>query len=74
VSIGGDFVADSPGIALLENRLRFTDVNKRNIALIIDEVLGAPEHFILGVKRLGTLLDAILDAAARNDAWNVTQA
>ncbi len=73
VRICGDFVADSPGIAELENRLRFTDVNKRNIALIIDEVLGAPDHFILGVKRLGTLLEAILEAAARNDSWNVSQ-
>lgn len=73
VRLGGDFIADSPGIELLEKRLRLVDANKRSVALTIDEVLGAPEHFILGVKKLSTLLDAILDAASRNDAWHVTQ-
>lgn len=71
VRIFGDFLADSPGIAELEHRLRFTEVSRRNIAQIIDEVLGAPHHVILGLKRLGSVLEALMDAAARHDRWDV---
>ncbi|PKN47346.1 MAG: hypothetical protein CVU59_03200 [Deltaproteobacteria bacterium HGW-Deltaproteobacteria-17] len=71
VRIFGDFIADSAGIAELEHRLRWTEINKRNVALIIDEVLGAPGHIILGLKRLGSVLEAIMDAASRHDHWDV---
>ena len=71
VRIFGDFIADSPGITELEARLRWTEINKRNVALIIDEVLGAPGHIILGLKRLGSVLEAIMDAASRHDHWDV---
>ena len=70
VRIFGDFLADSPGIAELEHRLRWTEVSRRNVAQIIDEVLGAPGHIILGLKRLGSVLDAIMDAASRHDRWD----
>jgi hypothetical protein len=71
VRIFGDFIADSPGIAELEHRLRWTEINKRSVALIIDEVLGAPGHIILGLKRLGSVLEAIMDAASRYEHWDV---
>lgn len=71
VRIYGDFLADSAGIAELEHRLRWTEVSRRNIAQIIDEVLGAPGHIILGLKRLGSVLEAIMDAASRHDHWDV---
>jgi hypothetical protein len=49
------------------------DINKRSVALVIDEVLGAPEHFILGVKKLGKLLGSHSRWASHNNAWNATK-
>ncbi len=68
VSIHGDFMADSPGLAQLEERLRMCPIERRQVALIIDEVLGAPNHVILGIRRLGSILDAILEAASKGAA------
>ena len=68
VRIFGDFIADSPGITELEARLRWTEINKRNVALIIDEVLGAPGHIILGLKRLGSVLEAIMGVLDREQS------
>ena len=65
VSIHGDFMADSVGIALLEEKLRMCPIKRRQIALSIDDVLGAPEHVILGIRRLGSILEAIMDAAKK---------
>jgi len=65
VSIHGDFMADSPGIDLLEERLKMCPIERRQVALTIDEVLGAKNHVVLGIRRLGSLLDAILDAASK---------
>jgi len=65
ISVHGDFMADSPGIELLEERLKMCPIERRQIALTIDEVLGAKNHVILGIRRLGSLLDALLDAAGK---------
>ncbi len=65
VRIFGDFLADSPGIRALEERLRMCPVERRQVAVTIDEVLGAPNHVILGIRRLGSILEAILDAAGK---------
>ncbi len=68
VTIQGDFMADSPSVAQLQQRLRMCPVERRQVALIIDEVFGAPNHVILGIRRLGSILDAILDAAGKGVA------
>ena len=65
VRLYGDFIADSPGIEELERRLATHPVDRRLIALAIDEVLGTYSHIILGLRRLGTILDAVLSAAGR---------
>ncbi|MBN2722452.1 MAG: lipoate--protein ligase family protein [Deltaproteobacteria bacterium] len=67
VKIFGDFLADSAGIALLEEKLRWSPVKKRPIALIIDDILGNQGHVILGLKRLGTILEAIMDASGKEE-------
>jgi len=63
VSISGDFMADSGGMEELEDRLKMVPVKRRPVALVIDDVLGAPEHVIMGIRRLGSILEAILDAS-----------
>jgi lipoate-protein ligase A len=68
VNIHGDFMADSPGIEDLEQKLRMTPIKRRQVALIIDDVLGSPEHVILGIRRLGSILEAIMDAAKKGAA------
>ncbi len=65
VNIYGDFMADSAGIRILEEKLRMCPIKRRQIALTIDDVLGAPEHVILGIRRLGSILEAIMDAAKK---------
>lgn len=65
VSIQGDFMADSAGIKILEEKLKMCPIKRRQIALTIDDVLGSPEHVILGVRRLGSILEAIMDAAQK---------
>ena len=64
VRIFGDFLADATGIELLEEKLRWTPIKKRPIALTIDDILGSQDHVILGLKRLGSILEAIMDAAS----------
>lgn len=68
VRIFGDFLADSAGIALLEEKLRWSPVKKRPVALTIDEILGSPNHVILGLKRLGSILEAIMDASGKEES------
>lgn len=63
VSIYGDFMADSGGMEELEDRLKMVPVKRRPVALVIDDVLGAPDHVIMGIRRLGSILEAILDAS-----------
>jgi hypothetical protein len=63
VSISGDFMADSGGMMELEDRLKMVPIKRRPVALVIDDVLGAPEHVIMGIRRLGSILEAILDAS-----------
>ena len=67
VALYGDFMADSGGLSDLEERLKMVPVKRRPVALVIDDVLGAPEHVIMGIRRLGSILDAILDAAKNTD-------
>ncbi|MFH2010757.1 MAG: hypothetical protein ABI333_29420 [bacterium] len=63
VGIHGDFMADSGGMDELQDRLKMVPVKRRPVALVIDDVLGAPEHVIMGIRRLGSILEAILDAS-----------
>jgi len=63
--IHGDFMADSASITALEERLKMVPVKRRPVALVIDDVLGAPDHVIMGIRRLGSILEAVLDAAKR---------
>lgn len=63
--IQGDFMADSGSIEALQERLKMVPVKRRPVALVIDDVLGAPDHVIMGIRRLGSILEAVLDAAKR---------
>ncbi|MDA3862569.1 MAG: hypothetical protein PF689_01730 [Deltaproteobacteria bacterium] len=66
VKLFGDFQADADGIRELEEKLEWTSVKKRSIALIIDDVLvGSRNHIILGIKRLGSILEAIMDGVVK---------
>ena len=47
-------------------------VKRRPVALVIDDVLGAPEHVIMGIRRLGSILEAILDASRRDTEEGAT--
>ena len=65
VKIYGDFYADAEAIRQLEKKLKSTPAQKRSVALVIDGVLGSSEHVIMGIKRLGSILEAIMDAVSK---------
>ena len=72
VRIYGDFMADTAGMEDLQEKLKMVPVKRRPVALVIDDVLGAPEHVIMGIRRLGSILEAILDASRRASEEGVT--
>lgn len=63
IVFAGDFIANSPGIELLERKLRLCPLDARAVEGTINEVFSDPQHFILGVGKLRTVADAILRAA-----------
>jgi len=58
--ISGDFIADSPGIAELEYRLRLCPAERGAIARVVDGVFADPMHYLLGVGPLRTIADTIV--------------
>jgi hypothetical protein len=61
--LAGDFIADSPSIARLEQRLRGCRLDRAAIGRIVDEVYADRHSFLLGVGPLRTLADMIARAA-----------
>jgi hypothetical protein len=62
VLFAGDFVASSPSIAQLEQRLRGCRLERSPIAAVVDAVYADPRHFLLGVGPLSTVVETILRA------------
>lgn len=60
VVLAGDFIADSPGIANLEYRLRLCPAERGAIARVVDGVFGDPSHYMLGVGPLRVIADTIV--------------
>lgn len=60
VCLAGDFIADSPGIASLEYRLRLCPAERGAIARVVDAVLGDPVHYMLGAGPLRVIADTIV--------------
>ena len=58
--VSGDFIADSPGIAELEYRLRLCPAERGAIARVVDGVFADPLHYLLGVGPLRTVADTIV--------------
>jgi lipoate-protein ligase A len=58
--VSGDFIADSPGIAELEYRLRLCPAERGAIARVVDGVFADPMHYLLGVGPLRTVADTIV--------------
>ena len=62
VLLAGDFIADSPSIERLEQRLRGCPLERGAIAAIVDDVYADPRSFLLGVGPLANVADAIARA------------
>jgi lipoate-protein ligase A len=63
VLLAGDFIADSPSIARLEQRLRGCAFDRAAIGRIVDEVYADPRSFLLGIGPLRAIADTIARAA-----------
>jgi lipoate-protein ligase A len=62
VLLAGDFIADSPSIERLEQRLRGCPQERGEIAAIVDDVYADPRSFLLGLGPLANVADAIARA------------
>jgi hypothetical protein len=60
VQLAGDFIANSPAIALLEYRLRLCPAAFPAIASVVDTVFADPANYLLGIGRLRTVADTIV--------------
>jgi|GEM_PF-793460 len=65
VRIFGDFIADSAGVAELEEALRMRPADWHSVDGAVERVLGGPEHFTLGLRERQTVTHAVLEAARR---------
>lgn len=65
VRIFGDFIADSAGVAELEEALRMRPADWQSVDGAVERVLGGPEHFTLGLRERQTVTHAVLEAARR---------
>jgi lipoate-protein ligase A len=61
--LAGDYLADSPSIARLEQGLRGCALERAAIAAVVDAVYADPRSFLLGVGSLQTVVDTIVRAA-----------
>jgi len=62
IVFSGDFIANSPGIEQLQQRLRLCPAEWRAIDACASEIFAHPENFILGVGRVHAIADAICKA------------
>ena len=62
VKLTGDFVADSPSVLALEERLRGTPASWRAVGHTTDAVFTRPQAVILGLGPLRAIPDTILRA------------
>jgi len=65
VRIFGDFIADSAGVAELEEALRMRPADWHSVDGAVERVLGRPEHFSFGLRERQTVTHAVLEAARR---------
>ena len=63
VLMAGDFIADSPSIARLEQRLRGCALSTTAVGSVIEGVYADARSFLLGVGMRQTLVDTIVSAA-----------
>jgi hypothetical protein len=65
VRILGDFIADSAGVAELEEALRMRPADWHSVDGAVERILGGSEHFSLGLRERQTVTHAVLEAARR---------
>jgi lipoate-protein ligase A len=61
----GDFIANSAGIEELERSLKLCPLDWEAIALVVDQVYNRPENYLLGIGRLRTIPDTLLNGIER---------
>jgi lipoate-protein ligase A len=60
VQFSGDFIANSPAIAALEQELRLCPAEWQAIDAVSSEVLARPENFVLGVGKTRAIADLLV--------------
>jgi hypothetical protein len=65
VQLTGDLIANSPAIHHLEERFSHQPLIWERLGLEVDKTFADPHNFLIGVKSLKMIPDAIMDAAGR---------
>jgi len=60
IQLAGDIIADSPGIAALEYKLRLCPAEPAAIARVVESVFEDPAHYLLGIGPQRTVADTIM--------------
>jgi lipoate-protein ligase A len=64
VVLAGDFIARSSAVESLEEHLRSRPLERASIAPAVEAAFAAPEDFILGIGKVSTITDVLLQAGA----------
>ena len=64
VVLAGDFIARSSAVESLEQHLRSLPLERAAIAPVVEAAFAAPEDFILGIGKVSTITEVLLEAGA----------
>ena len=67
VMFSGDFIANSPAIAALENELQGRRFDLASVSNAVTKVFASPDNFILGIGDLSNLVMLVVNATARTN-------
>jgi lipoate-protein ligase A len=62
VVFAGDFIANSPAIEALEQRLRSCALRRDSVAPVVEQTFSEPSNFILGIGKPSAITDLLLRA------------
>lgn len=67
VRLAGEFIADQPAVASLEEALKGCPAEWAEVARVVDRVLSTPPHIVLGLGPRRTIPDTIMRAVSKPD-------
>lgn len=67
VRLAGEFIADQPAVASIEEDLNGCPAEWTEVARVVDRVLSTPPHIVLGLGKRRTIPDTVMQAVSQPD-------